>query len=287
MKVAAFSVVAAASAEAFYEFSNAHISQCAIDGRRSGVPWLTRNNATYICKAADWDALYDPASSIAYTAMNPGDGPPTLACPNPSQKVRCFVFASWGQVAGGPDACTDECSTKEKTGAESCCGKACTAPGGFSLSDDDAKCADNAWHPDQSGDCGAGGRGYCDCCPDCEQCVHPKNESSSASLVANRFCDCRRGTEVSPDYSPCWNSCLDCLGDDGVVAYMPLDVAADCVGSSACYPWAKPDSPTKGYNGWFSCTSPDPAACRPSHQQRKSADIPPQSKMKMAALCGP
>ena len=82
----------------------------------------------------------------------------------------------------------------------------------------------------REGACGAGGDGFCDCCPDCLDCVHPKN--GSASLVANRFCDCRKGLEVSPDYAPCWNSCLDCLGDDGQVAYMPGDVAAACLGSS-------------------------------------------------------
>ena len=136
----------------------------------------------------------------------------------------------------------------------------------------------------REGACGAGGDGFCDCCPDCLDCVHPMN--GSASLVANRFCDCRRGLEVSPDYAPCWNSCLDCLGDDGMVAYMPGDVAAACLGSSACYPWAKPDAPTAGYNSWYSCASPDAASCRPSYEQRTSAQIPPMSKMKMAALCG-
>ena len=49
-------------------------------------------------------------------------------------------------------------------------------------------------------------------------------------LFDNAFCDCRSGLDVSPDYSPCWNSCLDCLGDDGIIAYMPGDVAEACVG---------------------------------------------------------
>lgn len=102
----------------------------------------------------------------------------------------------------------------------------------------------------------------------------------------NRFCDCRRGLEVSPDYSPCWNSCLDCLGDDGIIAYMPPDVAAVCVGTPECRPWAEPDFPKKGFNSWFSCQGPDPKSCTPS-TQKTSAVLPPgESKMKMAALCG-
>ena len=61
---------------------------------------------------------------------------------------------------------------------------------------------------------------------------------------------------------------------------------AACLGSSACYPWAKPDAPTAGYNSWYSCASPDAASCQPSYEQQASAQIPPMSKMKMAALCG-
>mgnify|MGYP003318408619 CR=1 FL=1 len=34
------------------------------------------------------------------------------------------------------------------------------------------------------------------------------------------------------------------------VACAPGDVAAACLGSSACYPWAKPDAPTAGYNSF-------------------------------------
>ena len=75
--------------------------ECAIDGKRSGVPWLTKNDAHYICTDANWDALYDPASSIAYASMNPGDGPIELKCPNASQALKCFIFSSWGQVARG------------------------------------------------------------------------------------------------------------------------------------------------------------------------------------------
>lgn len=163
-----------------YDFSNPKLTQCVIDGKQRGTPWLTRNNASYICTDEQWDTFYDPATAIAYTSMNAGDGPTHLACPVPSQRIKCFVFASWGQVAGGPDSCTDSCSTEAKAGAESCCGKACTDPGSFSAAgDDDAKCQNNVWHPEQEGNCGASQNGYCDCCPNCLECVHPKNESES------------------------------------------------------------------------------------------------------------
>lgn len=93
--------LAACATAAHFEFTNPKISQCAIDGKRSGVPWLTKNDAHYICTDANWDALYDPASSIAYASMNPGDGPIELKCPNASQALKCFIFSSWGQVARG------------------------------------------------------------------------------------------------------------------------------------------------------------------------------------------
>ena len=93
--------LAAYATAAHFEFTNPKISQCAIDGKRSGVPWLTKNDAHYICTDANWDALYDPASSIAYASMNPGDGPIELKCPNASQALKCFIFSSWGQAARG------------------------------------------------------------------------------------------------------------------------------------------------------------------------------------------
>lgn len=189
-----------AGAASAFDFTNPKLTACAVANRVNGVPWLTRNNASYICTDAQFDTYYDPATAIAYTSMNPGDGPTHLACPVATQTVRCFVFASWGQVAGGPDSCADACSTEARAGAASCCGKACVGdPTG------DATCHGNAWHPAPGpGECGASGTGWCDCCPDCYDCVHPP--PSNASLVDNRFCDCRRGLEVSPDYSPCWNS---------------------------------------------------------------------------------
>ena len=55
--------LAAYATAAHFEFTNPKISQCAIDGKRSGVPWLTKNDAHYICTDANWDALYDPAST--------------------------------------------------------------------------------------------------------------------------------------------------------------------------------------------------------------------------------
>merc|ERR1711982_297430 len=78
--------------------------------------------------------------------------------------------------------------------------------------------------------------------------------------VANRFCDCRKGLDVSPDYSPCWNSALDCFGDDGQIAYMPEDVASSCVGKSSCYVLTD-SNPEEGVGFWSKCTSSQASSC--------------------------
>lgn len=237
--------------------------------------------------------------------MDPGSGPAALSCPTPNTTIQCFIFASFGQVAGGPDACTDTCSTEMLTGESSCCAKACTASDGFlpatgaSSSVDAAKCEDNSWVTGTTEDCGTeSSGGYCDCCPDCYSCVHgdppagdvaeDKNSSGSARaeqkprqrlLVDNRFCDCRSGLDVAPDYAPCWNSCLDCLGDDGEVSYMPSDVAASCIGQAHCYLYATQD----GQDGtWFSCGNSTASSCTASDIVK----VPDESKVKAAALCG-
>jgi hypothetical protein len=112
---------------AAYGFTNAKISTCARHGRAAGMPWLTESIQAYICTPAQWDAHYDPATAIAYGLQSEHRGPPfvpaAIACPTPGQTIQCWIFASWGRVAGGPDACTDVCSTGEGEGEHSCCAR--------------------------------------------------------------------------------------------------------------------------------------------------------------------
>lgn len=271
---------------AAYEYTNDKITSCARQRRAAGVPWLTANNASYVCTDAQWDSFYDPSVSIAYFAIDDGVTSPVAAsCPDPSHSIQCVIFASWGQVAGGPDACTDECSTGMKGGDESCCAKACTAGSSF-RSSDDAKCSGNQWLSTPSSACKSESEaGYCDCCPDCLDCVHgspPELARELGSYVDNRFCDCRNGLEVAFDYSPCWNSCLDCLGDDGTVDYLPEDVAATCIGKAECFVRVKQGTNS---NDWYSCTSLAEGSCVKSNSGSGSSDS--KAKAKGAFLCGP
>jgi hypothetical protein len=320
---------AQANAATSFIFTNPKISECAKNNRANGVPWLTASNASFICTDAQWNDFYDPASSIAYGAMDPDGGPAALTCPTPNTTIQCFVFASFGQVAGGPDACTDSCSLDMLTGSSSCCAQACTASGngGFNPpSAAAAKCSDNVWMPGTTEECGSEfSGGFCDCCPDCYSCVHGEepsdvttttttttaaaegttmtaaaaaatttmttttmtttttttNPGAARELVDNRFCDCRSGLDVAPDYAPCWNSCLDCLGDDGDVSYMPADVAAGCVNQASCFLYGT----QAGNQGtWYSCADGDAAACNAS--AAGTVIVPDNSKVKAAALCG-
>jgi hypothetical protein len=273
-------------------WTNEKISTCARERRAAGVPWLTANNASYVCSDAQWDAFYDPAFSIAYFSINDGvTAPAAAACPNPDHSIKCVIFASWGQVAGGPDACTDTCSTEMKSGSESCCAEACTGSSGFRV-DSDAHCSNNKWLGESDSS-----EGHCDCAPDCYDCVHGPDEDSDAeedlttpapapaplgSYVDNSFCDCRNGLDVASDYAPCWDSCLDCLGDDGTVNYMPDDVAASCVGKSACY--VKVEHGKKS-DDWYHCSSLAEASCVKSSSGSGSSDE--KAKAKGVFLCGP
>lgn len=279
------SVVAACfSVGSGFAWTNEKITTCARDGKASGVPWLTANNASYVCTSEQWDQFYDPASSIAYFAADDSTVA-TPTCPNSQHTIKCVIFASWGQVAGGPDACTDTCSTQMLTGEKSCCGKACTSdPSEDVLSfppspSPSANCSSNKWVSDTTA---AGG--YCDCKPNCLECVHPKPavelQAQAKSFVDNRFCDCRKGLDVSSDYTPCWNSCLDCLGDDGDVQYMPKDVAESCIGQSQCS--LKVELSEKS---WYKCSSTQSSSCTKSSEV--SGSLPNQPKAKGAMLCGP
>ena len=61
-----------------------------------------------------------------------------------------------------------------QTGKDSCCGKACTSTDYFTSSND-VKCSNNLWKSGTTESCGNSfSDGYCDCCPDCFDCVHPK-----------------------------------------------------------------------------------------------------------------
>lgn len=279
-------LLAARAADA-YDFTNNKITTCARERRANGTAWLTASEHKYICTSEQFDKFYDPAHAIAYVAQNPGaNTPAVVSCPDSRQTIKCFVFSSWGQVAGSPDACSDRCSTHMLEGANSCCGQACTA-----AAETSAQCDNNKWIVGATAECGtAFAGGYCDCCPNCYDCVHgppvttaPKRRHSR-SLVDNRFCDCRNGLQLSSDYTPCWNSCLDCLGDDGDVSYMPEDVGEACIGKSECYIEVLAGADDASGNNWYHCTSSDPSSCTIS--SKGSVSIPNQSKFKAAALCG-
>lgn len=289
---AAFFLVLAVQSAAF-DFTNNKITACARESRASGSAWLTSNNASYICTNEQWDKYYDPATSLGFFLLDDGaTDPAQAACPKSGDVIKCFVFASWGQVAGGPDAVGDTCSTQMGSGSQSCCAKACTSSGLQGGVGTSTKCQNNQWMPKAAGTCGTRGDGYCDCCPNCYDCVHgppppspaPSAGVSAKSHVANRFCDCRKGLDVSPDYSPCWNSALDCFGDDGQIAYMPEDVASSCVGKSSCYVLTD-SNPEEGVGFWSKCTSSQASSCTASSTE--STNIPDQPKAKGMFLCGP
>ena len=109
--------------------------------------------------------------------------------------------------------------------------------------------------------------------PDCSDCVHGAPEKPT-SYVDNSFCDCRSGLDVAPDYAPCWNSCLDCFGDDGEIVYMPSDLAEACLGEEVCFIRADPTTLQ-----WYSCdgTMSD-SSCTASSAGVQS--IPDMSKSK-------
>jgi len=287
---------------AAYVFTNDKISTCAKETRANNTPWLTANNASYICTDEQFDKYYDPATSIGFFLLNDdATMPAQAACPKGGDVMKCFVFASWGQVAGGPDAFGDTCSTQMLTGSKSCCAKACTSSGDLQMSTKSStNCKNNKWMTSKTASCGKGGDGYCDCCPNCFDCVHPANPPAPSpstvqkSFVENRFCDCRKGLDVAPDYAPCWNSGLDCFGDDGTVQYMPDDIAASCIGKESCYIFAQessssidekfpPSSDGKGY--WQKCTSSATSSCTKSSTQ--TTGLPDKSKAKGIVLCGP
>lgn len=284
-----------------YVFSNEKVSTCAKQTRANNTPWLTANTASYICTDEQFDKYYDPATSIGFF-LHDSDAttPAQAACPKGGDVIKCFVFASWGQVAGGPDALTDTCSTEMGTGSKSCCAKACTSKSG-TTDESGTTCENNAWITSKTDTCGQSGDGYCDCCPNCFDCVHPKNLpvpaplNTQRSYVANRFCDCRAGLDVAPDYSPCWNSGLDCFGDDGTVQYMPEDIAASCIGEKSCYVFAALENSSsidetfphstdvKGY--WQKCTSSMASSC--TNSKTETTGLPAMSKAKGIVLCGP
>lgn len=164
--------------------------------------------------------MYDPAN-IACGQTEAGDsggvGVAEFQCPQPGTTVKCMLTIGWGSVAGTCTTCSDACSLGALSGEDSCCGTACTQDGSS------GDCQNNAWIPTSAGGCGSEySDGHCDCCPSCDECLSSSlgsDQSPPGSGVDSRFCDCRNGLETSLDWTPCWNSCMDCFGDNAPGAH--------------------------------------------------------------------
>ena len=235
----------------------------------SGNEFLgTSNNASYLCTLEQLEALYDPANIACGQSQV---GAAAFACPAVGTTVQCAITIGWGSVAGTCSTCANICSTSGATGEASCCAQACSAN---QASD---PCPDTAWIVGASvGECGSDSSGgYCDCCPDCGGCLkqEPPGVASTAPGLESAFCDCRDGLAASPDWTPCWGSCVDCFGDNapaGQIAYPPAElIDGFCVGNSSCFIGISQDSDSDDGGGgggaptgtWYGCTSPDPTSC--------------------------
>lgn len=241
----------------------------------------THSNASYQCTAVQLDSFYDPAS-FACGQTQDATSIAGHACPDPNQTIQCFFTAGWGSVAGLCETCENTCSLDSATGAASCCGTACTTSPGPTGSAG-TECSDNTWVNDSSLDCGnAFSDGCCDCYPDCASCLN----DAPAPQLDHTFCDCRKGTATSPDWAPCWNSCLDCFGDNDAaanIAYLPEAlVEAECLGQSSCFVGTAYND--DGTGTWSGCDSADDlTTCTRDYG---TVDLVNAPKYKAIALCG-
>lgn len=263
---------------------------CVVDRAESlpGNGFLnTNNNATYMCTLDMLQELYNPANiACGQTEIEDGSSGSVaqFQCPQPDTTVKCVLTMGWGSVAGSCSTCNDACSLEALGGEDSCCGVACMRDGRS------GDCQQTEWIPASAGGCGSEySDGYCNCCPECGDCLtSPLGSDRPGSGLDSSFCDCRNGLETSLDWAPCWNSCMDCFGDNapaGEVVYPPAELVSECVGSGACYVGILLNSTSPGppLGMYASCTSLDAGSCTPVGQP---SSVINGAKMKGLVLCG-
>ena len=220
-------------------------------------------------------------------AQNPTGDVASGRCPAEGTTVQCLLQAGWGQIAGNCDACDEaECSRKGLSGAESCAALACTDSPGFLGAGAGTKCQGNAWKDGPSPYDPAHADGYCDCAPDCADCDGP-GPADGALGVTSSSCDARNGTAPASDWANCWNSCVDCMGDDlshqGIAKYMPEAMGQQIVGTAN---WTTYN--VGHYNGtgtWWLCKTDSPTQKGDCAWMGKADGLPMGPKFKGLALC--
>lgn len=197
--------------------------------------------------------------------------------------------AGWGQVAGNCDACTSDASTSGAIGAASVAALACAKSGAFF--GEDTKCSGNTWKTDVSPIDPTHTDGYCDCSPTCGDCDGPQAlEALSARAdvgVDSQLCDARNGTKVSEDWAGCWDSCVDCMGDDlshhGIVKYMPEAMGLGIVGTENWTTFNVGHANSTG--SWWLCKTDSPTHKGDCTWMGLADGLPGMPKFKGLALC--
>jgi hypothetical protein len=148
------------------------------------------------------------------------------------------------------------------------------------------KCQGNAWKDGPSPYDPAHADGYCDCAPDCADCDGP-GPADGALGVTSSSCDARNGTAPASDWANCWNSCVDCMGDDlshqGIAKYMPEAMGQQIVGTAN---WTTYN--VGHYNGtgtWWLCKTDSPTQKGDCAWMGKADGLPMGPKFKGLALC--
>ena len=281
--------IAAATACAF-DWTNDKVTACVRDRDNWPSAWLNTENAqSYMCTREQVNQYYDPANLACWQsdAQNPTGDVASGRCPAEGTTVQCLLQAGWGQIAGNCDACDKaECSRKGLSGAESCAALACTDSPGFLGAGAGTKCQGNAWKDGPSPYDPAHADGYCDCAPDCADCDGP-GPADGALGVTSSSCDARNGTAPASDWANCWNSCVDCMGDDlshqGIAKYMPEAMGQQIVGTAN---WTTYN--VGHYNGtgtWWLCKTDSPTQKGDCAWMGKADGLPMGPKFKGLALC--
>lgn len=281
-------------ASAAYDFANPKVSACVASRTSWGTDdnsWLnTKNPSKYMCTSAQIDAHYDPANLACWQSdpQGPSGDIASGTCPA-GKTVACLMQAGWGQVAGNCDACAnDDCSRTGATGSKSCAAEACTKDGTAAVAG--AKCAGNKWVDGASPVDKAHVDGYCDCSPDCGVC----DDGPPGFLevgVDSSACDVRNGTLPAADGAGCWDSCVDCMGDDDShggpgavhVAFMPEAMGAKIVGAANWTTYNVGHANSTGT--WWLCKTDSPTHKGDCAWQGMAPTLPYSPKFKGLALC--
>ena len=207
-----------------------------------------------MCTEAQIEQYYDPTNLACWQTNPEGWGYGASSCPVEGQTVQCLMQAGWGMVAGSCSSCESKCSTTGASGAASCAALACldVAPTSAARTSDELfgiSCTGNSWIAETSPIDPSHTDGYCDCSPYCGYCLHAEEEEVG---VTSSYCDARNGTTVSKDWASCWDSCVDCMGDDGAVSFMPEQMCLGIVGS---HNWTTLAVAHTNYTGtWWLCS---------------------------------